>query len=54
MYVFYLFVFICAAAMKGACLFSSTYLYESAFFDMNFIKNKHRTHLNDDHVQDSE
>ena len=33
------------AAMKVASLFGSTYLGESAFSDMNLIKNKHRTRL---------
>ena len=41
------------AAMKVASLFGSTYLCESAFSDMNFIKNKHRTRLTDAHLQDS-
>jgi len=44
---------VCTAAMKVACLFGSTYLCESAFSDMNFIKNKHRTRLTDAHLQDS-
>lgn len=44
---------ICTAAMKVTCLFGSTYLCESAFSNMNFIKNKHRTRLTDAHVQDS-
>ncbi|KAK2841713.1 hypothetical protein Q5P01_011913 [Channa striata] len=34
---------VCTAALKVVSLFGSTYLCESAFFDMNFIKNKHRT-----------
>ena len=41
------------AAMKIASFFGSTYLYESAFSNMNFIKNKHRTRLTDAHLQDS-
>ncbi|KAL3993501.1 polymeric immunoglobulin receptor [Sarotherodon galilaeus] len=45
---------VCTAAMKVASLFGSTYLCESAFSDMNFIKNKHRTRLSDAHLQDSE
>ena len=44
---------VCTAAMKVACLFGSTYICESAFSDMNFIKNKHRTRLTDAHLQDS-
>ena len=44
---------ICTAAMKVACLFGSTYLCESAFSNMNFIKNKHRTRLTDSHLQES-
>ncbi|CAI5682820.1 unnamed protein product [Oreochromis niloticus] len=44
---------VCTAAMKVASLFGSTYLCESAFSDMNFIKNKHRTRLSDAHLQDS-
>ncbi|KAF7669603.1 hypothetical protein LDENG_00176720 [Lucifuga dentata] len=39
--------------MKVACLFGSTYLCESAFSDMNFIKNKHRTCLTDAYLEDS-
>lgn len=34
---------VCTAAMKVASLFGSTNLCESAFSDMNFIKNKHGT-----------
>lgn len=41
------------AVMKIASFFGSTYLCESAFFHMNFIKNKHRTRLTDAHLQDS-
>uniref|UniRef100_A0A3B3HZV5 Uncharacterized protein n=1 Tax=Oryzias latipes TaxID=8090 RepID=A0A3B3HZV5_ORYLA len=44
---------VCTAAMKIACFFGSTYLCESAFSNMNFIKNKHRTCLTDAHLQDS-
>ncbi|CAL9703583.1 unnamed protein product [Knipowitschia caucasica] len=44
---------ICTAALKVACLFGSTYLCESAFSNMNFIKNKHRTRLTDSHLEDS-
>lgn len=44
---------VCTAAMKVASLFGSTYLCESAFSDMNFIKNKHRTRLTDAHLKDS-
>ncbi|XP_063730588.1 general transcription factor II-I repeat domain-containing protein 2A-like [Eleginops maclovinus] len=44
---------LCTAAMKVASLFGSTYLCESAFSDMNFIKNEHRTRLTDAHLQDS-
>lgn len=44
---------VCTAAMKVTCLFGSTYLCESAFSNMNFIKNKHRTCLTDSHLQDS-
>ena len=44
---------VCTAAMKVASLFGSTYLCESAFSDMNFIKNKHRTRLTDAHLQDT-
>ena len=39
--------------MKVSSLFGSTYLCESAFSDINFIKNKHRTRLTDAHLQDS-
>lgn len=35
------------AAMKAACLFGSTHPCESAFSDINFTKNKHRTGLTD-------
>ncbi|KAM9726312.1 general transcription factor II-I repeat domain-containing protein 2B-like [Menidia menidia] len=42
---------VCTAAMKVASLFGSTYLCESAFSDMNFIKNKHRTRLTDEHLK---
>uniref|UniRef100_A0A1A8L2L2 Uncharacterized protein n=1 Tax=Nothobranchius pienaari TaxID=704102 RepID=A0A1A8L2L2_9TELE len=45
---------VCTAAMKVACMFGSTYLCESAFSDMNFIKSKHRTRLTDAHLHDSE
>jgi len=38
--------------MKVACLFDSTFLCESAFPDMNFIKNKHRTRVTDGHLKD--
>lgn len=31
---------VCTAAMTFACLFGSTFFCESAFSDMNFIKNK--------------
>ncbi|KAK0146900.1 SCAN domain-containing protein 3 [Merluccius polli] len=41
------------AALKTACLFGSTYLCESAFSNMSFIKNKHRTRLTDAHLEDS-
>uniref|UniRef100_A0A1A7ZIQ2 Uncharacterized protein n=1 Tax=Nothobranchius furzeri TaxID=105023 RepID=A0A1A7ZIQ2_NOTFU len=34
---------VCTAAMKVACMFGSTYLCESAFSDMNFIKSKQNT-----------
>lgn len=44
---------VCTAAMKVASLFGSTYLCESAFSDMNFIKNKHRTCLTDAHLKDA-
>ena len=44
---------VCTAAMKIASFFGSTYLCESAFSNMNFIKNKHRTRLTDAHLQDS-
>ncbi|QQP54701.1 Uncharacterized protein FKW44_007616, partial [Caligus rogercresseyi] len=44
---------LCTAAMKVASLFGSTYLCESAFSDMNYIKNRHRTRLTDTHLQDS-
>ena len=44
---------VCTAAMKVSSLFGSTYLCESAFFDINFIKNKHRTRLTNPHLQDS-
>ncbi|XP_070402531.1 general transcription factor II-I repeat domain-containing protein 2-like [Nothobranchius furzeri] len=44
---------VCTAAMKVACMFGSTYLCESAFSDMNFIKSKHRTRLTDAHLHDS-
>ena len=43
---------VCTAAMKVASLFGSTYLCESAFSDMNFIKNKHRTRLTDAHLKE--
>ena len=43
----------CTAAMKIASFFGSTYLCESAFSNMNFITNKHRTHMTDAHLQDS-
>lgn len=38
---------------QAASLFGSTYPCESAFSDMNFIKNKHRTCFSDAHLQDS-
>lgn len=41
------------AAMKVASMFGSTYLCESAFSDMNFIRKKHRTLLTDAHLQES-
>ena len=41
------------AAMTVASLFGSTYLCESVFFYMNFIKNKRRTRLTSAHLQDS-
>ena len=44
---------VCTAAMKVTSLFGSTYLCESAFSDMNLIKNKHRTRITDAHLQDS-
>ncbi|XP_070408070.1 general transcription factor II-I repeat domain-containing protein 2-like [Nothobranchius furzeri] len=44
---------VCTAAMKVACMFGSTYLCESAFSDMNFIKSNHRTRLTDAHLHDS-
>uniref|UniRef100_A0A8C6L134 DUF4371 domain-containing protein n=1 Tax=Nothobranchius furzeri TaxID=105023 RepID=A0A8C6L134_NOTFU len=44
---------VCTAAMKVASMFCSTYLCESAFSDMNFIKSKHRTRLTDSHLHDS-
>uniref|UniRef100_A0A1A8V9L8 SPIN-DOC-like zinc-finger domain-containing protein n=2 Tax=Nothobranchius TaxID=28779 RepID=A0A1A8V9L8_NOTFU len=44
---------VCTAAMKVACMFGSTYLCESAFSDMNFIKSKHRTRLTDAHLHNS-
>lgn len=44
---------VCTAALKVASLLGSTYLCESAFSDMNFIKDKHRTRLTDAHLQDS-
>jgi len=44
---------VCTAAKKVASLFGSTYLCESAFSDMNFIKNKHSTRLTDAHLKDS-
>ena len=44
---------VCTAAMKIASFFGSTYRCESAFSNMNFIKNKHRTRLTDAHLQDS-
>lgn len=40
---------ISTGAMKCATLFGSTYLCESAFSDMNFIKSKFRTCLTDAH-----
>ena len=43
---------VCTAAMKIASFFGSTYLCESAFSTMNFVKNKHRTRLADAHLQD--
>ncbi|XP_069486307.1 general transcription factor II-I repeat domain-containing protein 2-like [Ambystoma mexicanum] len=44
---------ICTAALKVTSLFGSTYLCESAFSDMNFIKSKFRTRLTDEHLSDS-
>ena len=44
---------VCTAAMKVNSLFGSTYLCESAFSDINFIKSQHRTCLTDAHLQDS-
>lgn len=44
---------VCTATMKVASMFGSTYLCESAFSVMNFIKNKHRTRLTDAHLQES-
>lgn len=44
---------VCTAAMKVASLFGLTYLCESAFSEMNFIKNKHRTRITDAHLKDS-
>ncbi|XP_069077106.1 general transcription factor II-I repeat domain-containing protein 2-like [Pleurodeles waltl] len=40
------------AAMKLFSLFGSTYLCESTFSDMNFVKSKLRTRLTDDHLND--
>ena len=37
-------------AMKCATLFGSTYMCESAFSEMNFIKSKFRTYLTDAHL----
>lgn len=34
---------VCTAAMKFASMFGSIYLCESAFSDINFIKNKWNT-----------
>ena len=44
---------VCTSAMKVGSLFGSIYLCESAFSDINLIKNKHRTRLTDAHLQDS-
>ncbi|XP_078529378.1 general transcription factor II-I repeat domain-containing protein 2B-like [Lissotriton helveticus] len=41
------------AALKLFSLFGSTYLGESAFSDMNFIKSMFRTRLTDEHLNDS-
>ncbi|XP_078542665.1 general transcription factor II-I repeat domain-containing protein 2-like [Lissotriton helveticus] len=40
------------AAMKLFSLFGSTYLCESTFSDMNFVKSKLRTRLTGDHLND--
>lgn len=37
-------------ALRIKSLFASTYLCESLFSNMNFIKNKHRTRLTDEHL----
>lgn len=37
-------------ALKMKALFSSTYLCESTFSNMKFIKNKYRNRLTDDHL----
>ncbi|XP_069498771.1 general transcription factor II-I repeat domain-containing protein 2B-like [Ambystoma mexicanum] len=44
---------LCKAALKVTSLFGSTYLCESAFSDMNFLKSKFRTRLTDEHLSDS-
>nr|XP_039247528.1 general transcription factor II-I repeat domain-containing protein 2B-like [Styela clava] len=44
---------ICTSALKVASMFGTTYLCESAFSDMKFIRNKHRTGLTDENLHDS-
>ncbi|KAJ8711511.1 hypothetical protein PYW07_008753 [Mythimna separata] len=39
-------------AMKLFTLFGSTYICEAAFSKMNFIKNKFRSELTNEHLQD--
>lgn len=41
------------AGLKVAVLFGSTYLCDSAFFDMDVIKSKYRNRLTDVHLNDS-
>jgi hypothetical protein len=41
---------LCRVALKVKALFSSTYLCESSFSNMKFIKNKYRNRLTDEHL----
>uniref|UniRef100_A0A8D9DSW3 SCAN domain-containing protein 3 n=1 Tax=Cacopsylla melanoneura TaxID=428564 RepID=A0A8D9DSW3_9HEMI len=41
---------LCRTTLKVRSLFSSTYLCESSFSHMKFIKNKYRSKLTDNHI----